>query len=144
MARTEVHALYVALADKGDTGRQAVGYISGIVGPLGRQGIAVDIYRIRPKDLRDPRVLEALRRRGIDRLPAALARGRPLVGLADIRGYYEAQLAPRPGARAPARGEPAYGEGFADDGGSAEEDLDNFFREEMRAGRPDEDLDGDL
>jgi hypothetical protein len=152
----EEHALYLALADKGNTSRQAVGYISGVTDLLRQQGIALEIYRIRPKDLRDQRVLGALRRRGIDRLPAVLARGRPLVGLADIRSYYEAQLSAGPARdlgeaphreperrRGRDRAEPERGRAepeHPDDEGSPEADLDAFFHQEMHGGGPDHDL----
>lgn len=176
----EEHALYVALADKSPAGRQAIEFLGGAAGYLRRQGIAVQVYRVRPRDLRDSRVLEAFRRRGIGRLPAVLARGRPLVGLAEIHAYYAGpsqapgfasgpRQSPTAGtyagrgparARAPAErpgGAPLEGgapfafveaapsrldsrgggpgaAGLADEDGSPEADLEDYFRQEILGG----------
>lgn len=162
-ARPWVHTLYIASEDKGVTGRQAAGYVGGVADQLGQLGIAIEIYRIRPKDLRNRRVLDALRRRGIDRLPAVLADGRPVVGLSNICDYYETQLRRPPpaqsrgfrlrpagwtdglAAREVAGGEPSgrFADGEVPDDEAPEAILEDYFREQMKAGgdREDDGLD---
>jgi len=153
----EEHALYVALGDKSPAGGLAARYLGSAAGALEAQGVTIEICRVRPRDLRDRRVLEAFRRRGIDRLPAVLARGRPLVGLVEIRAYYDAGLGaeprtgPRAGPREPARF--AFAEGSAsrrgpgqrpgaapqppelpDEDDSPEAFLEDYYRQEMLEG----------
>ena len=138
------HALFVPLVDPSGIAQQTTGYVDGVLSQLWRRGIAVEVHRIRPKDLRNRRVLGALRQRGIDRLPALIAAGHSYVGLRDIRRFYDAVLSERrAGSRAPGRTAPrAPGRAPVEDlseettaNDTAEEELDAFYRQEMRVGR---------
>lgn len=139
----QVHALFVPLVDPSGTAQQAASYVDSVAPQLWQRGVSAEVYRIRPCDLRNKRVLAALRAKGVDRLPVLFAHGRPHIGLRAIQGYYGALLAPRP-PRRPARTEPSprdsadlvageQDEATADT--EAAEDLEEYFRQEMRVGR---------
>lgn len=141
------HALYIPIDDKGKSGKQAAGYLSEIAGPMRDQGVAFDVYQVRPKDLKNKAVLKAFRQRGIHNLPAILANGRPLVGLRRIREHYEKFLAERYPRSDPADTNtktklPTDTDTEAPEDDAADADLQNFFNHEMHHGhrRPGEAL----
>jgi hypothetical protein len=132
--------LYIPLGGAPTAGDDANQQAATLVDAAARQhGLAAEIYQIRPKDLRNQRVLAALRGRGIGRLPALLAGGGVHVGLREIQVYYSratpraprsAPRGPEQSGRAPADTDPYEP---ADDG--AEAMLDAFYAQEMRVGR---------
>lgn len=72
------------------------------------QGVAIGIFFVRPGDLKDPRVIDALRRCAVDKLPALLEGRRSHVGLEAIRGYCAAVGRPPTSVPAPADRSAAY------------------------------------
>jgi hypothetical protein len=110
------------------------------------------VWRIRPKDVRNQKVVGALRRRGAARLPALLVAGLPpYVGLREIRGYCEQRLSPPGGGPRGARGPLAPRDARAlrpeaaefrpgpAPGGDEDEDaaqaMEAFYDQEMGGGR---------
>jgi hypothetical protein len=144
MSRHSRATLYVPLVDPSGMAQRAGAQLDRVAPQLGRLGIAVEVCRIRPCDIRNPRVLAALRRRGITSLPALLAEGRAHVGLNAIGAYYDALAAPPPARRrdGPRDADTSreYSDGGADSADArldddASADLEEFMMREMRMTR---------
>jgi hypothetical protein len=117
-AKARAHALYLPgethSAETAAVLREAAQFADSATPVLRRQGVDLVVWRVRDRDLQDPRVREAFRRRGVGGLPALLAGGRAAVGCHEIEQFYvaagyfggdggPAAGAPRSG-RPPARG----------------------------------------
>jgi hypothetical protein len=147
--RNLAHALYLpplsrANADAADVTARVMSHLKRIAPDLSRRGVVVDVYRIRQKDVSNPRVQAALRGKEVDALPAVLAAGRTLVGLREIEVFYDNFLnsRQRSGSRsgtAAMRAQDAV-DMYDDDQEdvSAAHALDEFYREAMGVGSRDE------
>lgn len=72
--------------------RRTLIYLASVA-PWLRQGqIEIRVYRIRRVDATNPRVLAALRTRGVTSLPALFSNGRPFVGATAIYRFCESAL----------------------------------------------------
>jgi hypothetical protein len=120
--------------------RRIAGLLERLAPQIRRQlGVAVEVYRVRAKDARNPRVRAALKRRGVGSLPAVLAGGRAYVGCREIEEFYARALAPPRPRESPEPAAPRFegpegepGAELPDD--SAQDALDAFYRTEMRVG----------
>jgi hypothetical protein len=123
---TTPHKLYV-WSSAGGPGREAalgvLRYLAPRAKAIAALGVKLEAVRVRTRDLRDPRFMAALRRRGVTRLPALVTPNGVYEGGEAIRGVYGRNL--QEFARAPRAEEPA--------------DLDSFFRSEMSLERVAED-----
>ena len=136
MGETE-HSLYippVTVAAAAAPAQRALKYINSIAPALWSHfGITVRVYQIRPKDIVNPRVRAAFRRRDIDRLPALLAEGRAYIGCREIENYYSHRLQPdEEDSPVVTLGYDNSFEYSAADDGFADGALDEYFRGEMR------------
>jgi hypothetical protein len=125
------HAVYVKVVGAGGADQKSrqlslellrflLAHKARIVG----RGWALKVFGVYPGDLSDSKVLEALRARGVQRLPALVAGRRVLSGLREIQGFYSGLLGP---GRPPAQARSARREPEPD----ADSALEGFFRDEM-------------
>lgn len=96
------------------------------------RGAGAEVWSIRPADAQNPRVIAALRQRGVKSLPALIAAGTIHEGYERIAAYYAARrAAPRPAAPRPDAA-PEYGD---EQDSAAQETLEAFYSMEMGAKR---------
>jgi hypothetical protein len=124
------HTLYVKLVAPGDSDSKsrnitlsALKYVHTRTEAFSKMGITVRVNRIRSQDLHDPRLVEAMRHRGITRLPALTTPNNVYIGLKSIIDIYERNLGEF--AARTRRGESDVA------GIEPESDLEAFYRGEM-------------
>lgn len=139
--REEKHTLLIPRTDGGAAVQRTVDYIDAIAPQLQNQGITVEVLEIRDKDLHNPQVLDAMRRRGVTRLPALFANGQAHVGYREIRDMYvRGNESGIPGPPAGVRSAPPrmLGQGITpammEEMGTPEDDLDEYMKQEMQGG----------
>ena len=132
------HNLYVKVVTGADADHKsrditlgALKYVHARLATFAQMGIAVKVNKIRSQDLQDPRLVEAMRKRGITRLPALTTPNNVYIGLKEICDLYERNV--KEFAAVAARGERPV------EGILPEDDLDSYYREEMSFERADED-----
>lgn len=130
------HNLYVKVVTGADADHKSssitVGvlkYIQTRLPALRSMGISVRVNTVRSQDLQNPRLVEAMRKRGITRLPALATPNDVYIGLKEITGVYERNLR----AFADSRERP-------DEEEAGDDALDSFYRDEMSFERADEDV----
>lgn len=133
------HNLYVKVVTGADADHKSssitvdvLKYIQTRLPALRSMGISVRVNTVRSQDLQNPRLVEAMRKRGITRLPALATPNDVYIGLKEITGVYERNL--RAFAEADSRERPDGEEEAGDDA------LDSFYRDEMSFERADEDV----
>lgn len=132
------HNLYVKVVTGADADHKsrditlgALKYVHTRLATFAQMGIAVKVNKIRSQDLQDPRLIEAMRKRGITRLPALTTPNNVYIGLKEICDVYERNV--KEFAAVASRGERPV------EGILPEDDLDSYYREEMSFERADED-----
>jgi protein-tyrosine-phosphatase len=133
------HQLYVKVVGSDDPDQKSRGitldvlrYIHARLPAFAQMGIAVKVNKIRSQDLQNARLIAAMQRRGIRRLPALTTPNNVYLGAKEIADLYERNI--KELEHTGARGERPV-EGAAPDDG----DLDSFFRDEMTFERAEED-----
>ena len=129
---TITHIIYVKVATGADDDAKSrditlelLQYIHTQVPTFAQMGITVKVSKVRSQDLQDPRLIEAMRRRGITRLPALVTPNNVFIGLKEITDVYERNITEFNAVLR--RGElPGGGAGVAD-----EDDLASYYRDEM-------------
>jgi hypothetical protein len=107
-------------------------YIHARMPDLKQMGLAVRVNKIRSQDLTNPRLVAAMRKRGITRLPALTTAANVYLGYKEICDVYERNI--KEFAAQNRRGERPV------EGAAPEGDLDALWREEMTFERADEDM----
>ena len=132
------HNIYVKVVTGADADHKSRGitidvlkYVHSRLPMFARMGLTVKVNKIRSEDLQNPRLVEAMRKRGITRLPAMTTSNSVYIGLKEISDVYERNI--KEFAAVASRGEHPV-EGFL-----PEDDLDNFYRNEMTFDRANED-----
>jgi hypothetical protein len=130
-----VHNLYVKVVADGDADRMSrditittLKYIHKWLPVFTQMGISIKVNKIRSQDLQNHRLVEAMRKRGLTRLPALMTPNGVYIGLKEISGVYDKNVKEFTAAAA----RPA-------EGLLPEDDLDNFYRDEMTFERAGED-----
>jgi hypothetical protein len=133
-----VHNLYVKLVAPGDPDAKSrsitlstLKYVHSRLQTFSNMGLVVRVNKIRSQDLQDPRLVDAMRRRGITRLPALTTPNNVYLGLTEISDIYERNIGEF--AATNRREEPAV------TGSEHESDLDAFYRSEMTFAQADDD-----
>jgi hypothetical protein len=132
------HNLYVKVVTGADADHKSrditlgvLKYVHARLPMFARMGLAVKVNKIRSQDLQNPRLVEAMRKRGITRLPALTTPNNVYIGLKEISDIYERNI--KEFAAVATRGERPV------EGILPEDDLDSFYRDEMTFERADED-----
>lgn len=132
------HNLYVKVVTAGDPDRksreltlQVLQYIHGRLPVFKQMGLAVKVNKIRSQDLQNARLVEAMRRRGIARLPALTTPNNVYIGFKEISTVYELNI--KEFSHVGRRGEKPV------EGAVPEDDLDSFYADEMTFERAEED-----
>lgn len=91
-----VHNLYVKIVPPGDQDvkshaltRQALLYVTSRLGLFKQMGLKVNVQRVRAKDLKNPRLVEAMKKRGITNLPALTTPNNVYLGVKEIVDIYQ-------------------------------------------------------
>jgi hypothetical protein len=133
------HGLYVKVVTEGDPDTKSrdltlsvLKYVHARLGIFAQMGIAVKVQKIRSQDLRNPQIVEVMKRRGILRLPALTTPNGVYLGFTDIQDVYDRNIREYESSRR--RGEQAVEGAILQD-----DDLDGFFRSEMTFARAEED-----
>jgi hypothetical protein len=129
---TTTHIIYVKVATGADDDTKSraitlelLQYIHTQMPMFAQMGITVKVSKVRSQDLQDPRLIEAMRRRGIPRLPALVTPNNVFIGLKEITDVYERNI--KEFNAVLRRGElPGGGAGTVD-----EDDLASYYRDEM-------------
>ena len=140
---TTTHTIYVKVATGADNDAKSrditlelLQYIYAQMPTFAQMGITVKVSKVRSQDLEDTRLIEAMRRRGIPRLPALVTPNNVFIGLKEITDVYERNI--KEFNAVLRRGElSGGGAGIAD-----EDDLASYYRDEV-ASEGAEDDDGD-
>jgi len=132
------HNIYVKVVTGDDVDHKSRGitlgvlkYVHSRLPMFAQMGLIVKVNKIRSEDLQNPRLVEAMRKRGITRLPAMTTSNSVYIGLKEISDVYERNI--KEFTAVASRGEHPV-EGFL-----PEDDLDNFYRNEMSFDRVNED-----
>jgi hypothetical protein len=132
------HQLYVKVVTGADPDRRSrvitlevLQYIHSRLPILRNMGLAVKVNKIRSQDLQNPRLVEVMKRRGIERLPALTTPNNIYLGYKEISDIYERNI--KEFSAVGRRGERPV------EGAAPEDDLDSFYREEMTFERAEED-----
>jgi hypothetical protein len=132
------HNLYVKVVTGDDADRKsheitlaALKYIHSRMSVFAQMGIAVKVNKIRSQDLQNPRLVEAMRRRGITRLPALTTSNNVYTGLKEISDIYEQNIKEFTAVKR--RDERAV------EGAAPDDDLDSYYKNEMSFVRAEED-----
>jgi hypothetical protein len=134
------HQLYIKVTPDAETAQdiknhqitiRILKYIYEKKNVLQDMGIAVRVNKVTPSSLANPRVLEALKKRGINRLPALTTPNNVYIGLDDITILYEKNI--REFLAVAGRGEgPVLG-------AMEEDEVARLYREELTFEKADED-----
>jgi len=132
------HQLYVKVVTGADPDRKSreitlevLRYVHSRLPMLQQMGLAVKVNKIRSQDLQNARLVEAMRQRGITRLPALTTPNNVYIGFKEISDIYERNI--KEYAAIGNRGERPV-EGIV-----PEDDLDTFYKDEMTFERAEED-----
>lgn len=133
-----VHNLYVLVVDGGakspsdEKSRELtlaiLRYVHDRVPVFNQMGVQVRVHRVKKRDLANPRLVEALKRRGITSLPALVSPNNTYVGNRGIGEVYEKNIADY--HRHMGRGEAPSGTSGGGDGGD-DDALASFYRNEL-------------
>lgn len=133
-----VHNLYVKLVAPGDPDAKSrsitlstLKYVHSRLQTFSNMGLVVRVNKIRSQDLQDSRLVDAMRRRGITRLPALITPNNVYLGLTEISDIYERNI----GEFAATNRR----EEHAVTGSELESDLDSFYRSEMTFAQAEDD-----
>lgn len=143
---TVVHQIYVKVvtgadADKDTTSRkitiQLLTYVHTQLRALKDMGVSTRVNKITSQNLKDPRLVAAMKARGILRLPAVTTPNNVYLGLGEIRELYDRNI--REHAAILGRGEREV------QGATGEEDdaFRSFYKDEMTFERAEEDTNED-
>ena len=134
-----VHTIYVKVGADDAKNREItlelLKYIHSQKPTFAQMGLAVKISKVRSQDLQAPRLVEAMRERGITRLPALVTPKNVFIGLKAIVDVYEQNIKEFDAVLR--RREPPGAKKDEDD----EDDLTNYYRGEMESERDDADDD---
>ena len=133
------HQLYVKVVTGNDPDRKSrditlevLSYVHSRLPKFQQMGLSIKVNRIRSQDLQNPRLVEAMRKRGITRLPALTSPNNVYIGFKEISDVYERNI--KEFAAIDRREERAV-DGAAPDGN----DLEDFYKGEMSFERAEED-----
>jgi hypothetical protein len=134
------HQLYVKVITSDDDSDknsrkitlETLKYIHARLAMFGQMGVAVKVNKIRTQDLQNARLIEAMKGRGITRLPALTTSNNVYLGFNEIRDIYEKNIKEFESVNR--RGERPV-EGAAPD----DEALDKYYADEMTFERAEED-----
>ena len=138
------HSLYVQAADSDNEATMAVlRFIVRHISVVRQMGVKLRAHKISAADLQDDRLVAALQKRGVTRLPALVTPSQAYLGAQSIIDLYQRNIkeftaqgpgaGPRAGPGAGPRGRPA----------PPPTDLDSFFHQEMHGSDGNVDLQDD-
>lgn len=137
------HDLYVKITAGGDPDQKSreltlevLKYVSANMPVIEKMGIAVQIHRVRAQDLQNARLVSAMQKRGIDRLPALVTPNNVYIGFGEISGAYTRSIGEyRAYAQSAARSRAAVAPSLETD------DLTSFYENEMSLAENDDEDD---
>ena len=132
------HDLYVKVVTGTDPDRKShaltlevLRYVHGHLAAFRQMGLDVRVNRIRSQDLQNAKLVAAMQKRGITRLPALTTPNNVYLGFNEIQDIYDRNV--KEFAAVGRRGERAV------EGASLEDDLTSFYQDEMTFERAEED-----
>jgi hypothetical protein len=132
------HNLYVKIVTAGDSDKksgpltlQVLEYVHARLPMFKKMGLAVKVNKIRSQDLRNAKLVAAMKRRGITNLPALTTPNNVYLGYKEICDVYERNI--KEFAAVGRRGEKPI------EGAAPEDDLTSFYGDEMTFERAEED-----
>lgn len=127
-----VHNLYVKIVPETESDemskkltRQILLYITSRLALLRQMDLKVNVNRVRSKDLKNPALTDAMKRRGISRLPALTTPNNVYLGVKEIIDIYQKNMKEYEAVN---RREPKTAHREMD---RPEDDLDRFYRDDM-------------
>lgn len=133
-----VHNLYVKIVSPGDSDVKSKGftleilkYIHGRIGILKQMGLQVKVNKITSRDLKNERLRDAMKKRGIAKIPALTTPTNIYLGNREIVDIYERNIREFTAVQ---RREVKHVEGLA-----KEDDLEEYYKSEMSFERAEED-----
>lgn len=139
MAKPTIHNIYVKVITGSDNDYKSrditlniLKYLQVKMPLLQQMGVSVKINKVRSQDLQNPRLVEAIRQKGISRLPALVTASNVYIGFKDIIDVYESNIKTFMKMTTPQKSQPVKKVPY-------ETNLEDFYKNEMTLDKANED-----